>query len=227
MVIKKLLLFVLLWTSVFTTANEFCGDKFKHDSVFTKGSIKKTFSIDDFSILGFTPLMEACLEGSEDLSKVNDLINDGAVVNAIDFWEQPHGGTTVLGYAILGGSSEIINELIQAGVNPNGVINRGIHIGGDIHVRIISVLTYAISENMHIGIIKQLIDAGADVNATCTIGFNMTTPLIVASALGQVDMIKLLLSNGADKNHKNCFNKMAIDYAKEYGFQDVIFVLEQ
>jgi ankyrin repeat protein len=183
-------------------------------------SIKKIFQDDLPPVLGFTPLMQACQECN--LDKVRQLINKGEAVNVLDSAHWMRGGTTILGYALLGGSAQIINELIKAGANPNGVINKGVFIGKEVAVRVVPVLTYAISKKMPIDIITMLIDAGADVNAPCTMGYNQTTPLIVAAALGQEDIVRLLLSKHVNKEHKNCFDKSALDYAREFGHQTVV-----
>ncbi len=159
-------------------------------------------------------LMKACEE--KNLNIVKQLIKEGTSVNVLDHWEFLRGGTSVLGYALLGGSKEIIETLLAAGANPNAVINRGVFINDDLTVRIVPILTYAIAHAMDLEIIKLLIDAGADVSAIDTIHYNIVTPLIAASALGQQETIDLLLKAGADKDYKNKYTKTAFNYAQEY-----------
>ncbi|MFA6263857.1 MAG: ankyrin repeat domain-containing protein [Candidatus Babeliales bacterium] len=183
-----------------------------------------------------TPLMHACQDGKVD--EVKRLVREGALVNAMDYWEFLRGGTSVLGYAFRRDiSSDILNELLQAGANPNSFINDGIHLEPDLHVRIIPVLTYAISRRVPIqyphqktsfGAVEQLIYAGADVNAPDPI-FNIVTPLIMAAGLGQVETVKYLLQVKADKRFKNRFNKTALDYAREHlhRVQEIIALLEK
>ncbi|MFA5306444.1 MAG: ankyrin repeat domain-containing protein [Candidatus Babeliales bacterium] len=184
-----------------------------------------------------TPLMKACWE--RDLDTAEKLIKQGHGVNEIDYWEFLHGGTSVLGYALLGElknvertidhPSSIIGSLLRAGTNPNAIINRGIILSPDmpdICVRIIPVLTFAIGRRMP-AIAHQLINAGADVNVTDF--FDQTTPLIVAAGLGQLDIVKSLLHAKADKKFKNCHNKTALDYAREHlqRVKEIIALLEK
>lgn len=190
------------------------------------------FSISDFPICEeASPLMQACQEGDAALSKVKKLIKDGALVNAIDYWEFLRGGTTVLGYALMGGSQQIINELLKADANPNGVINHGAYElteqyrNNQLQVRIVPVLIYAIGRNMPIDIIKQLVEAGANTNAFDPI-FKRTTALMLAAALGHTKIAKYLLEMGAQKDLKNDLGKTALDYAQEYKHQELIDLLK-
>jgi ankyrin repeat protein len=181
-----------------------------------------------------TPLMEACKK--KDWHTVERLIKKGDGVNEIDAWHFLRGGTSVLGYACLGGleqtgdiPSDIINMLLKAGANPNAIINRGIILTPDmpdISVRIIPVLTFAIGRRMPT-IAHQLINAGADVNITDF--YDQTTPLIVAVGLGQLEIVKSLLHAKADKKFKNCHNKTALNYAREHlqRVQEIIALLEK
>ncbi|HXW53964.1 MAG TPA: ankyrin repeat domain-containing protein [Myxococcota bacterium] len=182
-----------------------------------------------------TPLMEAARDG--DLVKVKQLIAKGADVNAISYWDQPHGGKSVIAYALLGGSAPVIKELLDACANPNGFINEGVAIGKVVTKdfagaydggRINPVLIYAISRNMDINIIKMLIRAGADVNVMGAYAYseNKTTPLIIAAAAGLVPIVELLLKAGADKAHKNSDGKTALDYAKEFKHLKVVALLK-
>jgi ankyrin repeat protein len=184
-----------------------------------------------------TPLMKACEERDGDT--VEKFIKQGYGVNEIDYWEFLHGGTSALGYALLGElkdvqrkvdhPSYIIDMLLKAGANPNAIINRGIILAPDmpdIGVRIIPVLTFAIGRRMPT-IAHQLINAGADVNVTDF--YDQTTPLIVAAGLGQLEIVKSLLQAKADKKFKNRHNKTALDYAKEHlhRVQEIIALLEK
>ncbi len=178
-----------------------------------------------------SPLMKASGEGN--LENVKQLIKAGEDVNAMDYWEFLRGGTCVLGYALAGGSTPVIKELIQACANPNGLINHGVSIGkiGDVggafdNVRIVPLLTYAISRNMNLDLIKMLIEAGADVNAPSAI-YDTTTPLIVAAAVGLDQVVDLLLKSGANKDHRNDKGKTALDYARQFNHQKVVNLLNR
>jgi ankyrin repeat protein len=61
---------------------------------------------------------------------------------------------------------------------------------------------------------KYLVEKGIDVNAADK---NGNTPLMLASALGEVDMINLLIENGANVNAKNKDGETALSIAKAFG----------
>jgi ankyrin repeat protein len=72
--------------------------------------------------------------------------------------------------------------------------------------------------------IKQLIDRGADVNATDP---NGRTPLIFATATDHVpvDLVQLLLDRGATLDQRTEFGLTALDYAKLHGDTPVVDLL--
>lgn len=72
--------------------------------------------------------------------------------------------------------------------------------------------------------VEILIEAGADVNAAeSTESF---TPLMMAAGLGQTEVVKVLLSNKADKSIKDEDNEMAIDHARNSGHAEIVALLE-
>jgi len=62
--------------------------------------------------------------------------------------------------------------------------------------------------------IRLLLEAGADVNATQAGGF---TPLHQAAAAGRLELVKLLLENGARPDARCDQGKLPADYARERG----------
>ena len=71
---------------------------------------------------------------------------------------------------------------------------------------------------------KYLIKAGADVNAKCN---QLETPLYKASYEGHIEMVKILIQNGASINKKNVYGDTALHAA--YGgkwSQHLIFMKE-
>ena len=75
----------------------------------------------------------------------------------------------------------------------------------------ISILTAAFDGNIEI--VKQLLAAGADVNAKDGDG---TTPLHCAADAGRKEIVELLIANGADVNAKNFQSKSPLDLAVKY-----------
>ncbi|GGZ71510.1 ankyrin repeat domain-containing protein [Algibacter mikhailovii] len=72
-------------------------------------------------------------------------------------------------------------------------------------------------------IAKYLIEHGAQINAQNNLGY---TPLIFASMYDQTEMVALLLKHGADKTVTDKSGKIAVDYAKDKGYQKLIGLLE-
>lgn len=69
-----------------------------------------------------------------------------------------------------------------------------------------------------------LIQAGANVNAMeWTEGF---TPLMTAAALGQPDVVKLLLKNGADRGMMDRDGDTALSHAQNAGHQQIVTLLQ-
>jgi ankyrin repeat protein len=73
-------------------------------------------------------------------------------------------------------------------------------------------------------LVRDLIKAGGDPNMKT--GENEDTPLIMAAGKGHEKVIKVLLTNGADKELTNKFGDMALDIAEENGKKEVIELLE-
>ena len=62
-------------------------------------------------------------------------------------------------------------------------------------------------------VVKTLVEHGADIEAVSTIG---NTPLIQNSECGRVDIVKYLLSVGANKEAKNNKGETAYDVAYQF-----------
>ena len=73
---------------------------------------------------------------------------------------------------------------------------------------------------------RYFIHHGATIDQTNFGGSVGTTALIRAAALGNTDMVKILLGLGANKDHKNIYDADAIYFAKQYGHLDTVQVLE-
>jgi ankyrin repeat protein len=55
----------------------------------------------------------------------------------------------------------------------------------------------------------------------------MQTALISATRSGHLEIVELLLRNGADINLQDCYGRTALDYAKEAGQSEIAIALEQ
>lgn len=58
-------------------------------------------------------------------------------------------------------------------------------------------------------------------------GENEDTPIIIAAGKGHEKVVKVLLTNGADKEITNKFGDTALDIAEENGKEEVIKLLEE
>ena len=76
-----------------------------------------------------------------------------------------------------------------------------------------SILCAAVKNN-HLGCVKHLISAGADVNQCNDIG---STPIIIGAVKGNYNCVKLLIEAGADVNHVNHQMESALGFAGYFG----------
>jgi ankyrin repeat protein len=74
----------------------------------------------------------------------------------------------------------------------------------------------------HVEILKLLIKAKGDVNQCEKVGFS---PLILASGMGLVEAVELLLLNGANVHHREKGGLTALDFAIRNGHPSVEAVL--
>ena len=93
-------------------------------------------------------------------------------------------GMTALGYAARSGNLEMMRLLLDNGASPN--LRSGDHPWPPV--------LYAVHKK-RMEAVRLLIERGADVNGSTLTGF---TPLMMAAGHGNVPMVKLLLSAGAD-----------------------------
>ena len=74
----------------------------------------------------------------------------------------------------------------------------------------------------HLEVMRLLIDAGADCNATTVDG---TTALHLAAEEGHVEVVELLIQTGAEKNAATWSGKAALHFAAEDGHLEVVRLL--
>lgn len=188
---------------------------------------------------GFTLLMLAASLGNLEIVKL--LVEVGANVNKVDIY-----GTSPLIYAankknwdvfnylapltnsdikeigllasIFSGELEIIQALIDTGINVDRCRETGVW-----HKNDRTVLIIAIQEVGDLEIVKILLEAEADPNLIDE--DSGTTPLISAVRGQYIEIVRLLLRAGADLNFKDSNEDTAFSLAKKIGNNKMIQLL--
>ncbi len=165
---------------------------------------------------GGTALNVACL--SDDMSAIRLLVEAGADVNGagIDHGAAP-GGTPLMN-AAANGNLEAVNYLLKMGAKANAVTTSvpAFNVkSGAIALGSYSALSMA-APCAPAGLVKVLIDAGADVNQKDIRGM---TPLMLAVATDAQNpaTIKILLDHGANASARNNDDETAADWARKVG----------
>lgn len=155
---------------------------------------------------GITPLVRAVIV--EDRASVKKLLAGGADVN-----ERSYVNRTALMFATTG---EMASILIAAGADPN------------LQDSFNSTALWNMSNSGYIEPVKVLLTKfhgkGLEVDSHGSYG---DTPLMRASMMGYLDMVKLLFSSGADINAVNEYGSTALLLSAAEGHADVVRYLLQ
>lgn len=117
----------------------------------------------------------------------------------------------LLHVAIRTESEEVVQMLLNAGVDPNFKDYRG------------SACLFEAVRLKNIKIVKLLLSKGANINIESAP--YITTPLMEAAKTGQIDMINLLLDLGADANKEPYRGRTALSYAVLNNHLEVVKLL--
>ncbi|KAG8579262.1 hypothetical protein GDO81_010781 [Engystomops pustulosus] len=183
-----------------------------------------------------TALMEACMDGHVGVARL--LLDSGAQVNMpADSFESP------LTLAACGGHVELANLLIERGANLEEVNDEGytplMEAAREGHEEIVALLlAHGANINAQTEETQEtaltlaccggfaevtdfLVKSGADVELGCS------TPLMEAAQEGHLDLVKYLLSAGANVHAATATGDTALTYACENGHTDVAEALLQ
>ena len=156
-----------------------------------------------------TPLLVAA--HANDTESVRLLLAKGADINAKNSF-----GDTAFMNAASNGNVEVMKLLLAKGTDVNVVdTNDGIGVkNGPIALGDFTALHFAAPTGGSAAV-KLLLDAGAKVNVQDVRGM---TPLVLAIGTDRpdIDVIRLLLAKGADKNLKSKDGESAVDWAKKF-----------
>ncbi len=144
---------------------------------------------------GKTPLMIAASIGDSNLVKL--LLASGVDIEASDL-----EGNTALSTAARRGHREVVKLLLEKGAR---MIAQG---GGFWEDQLILGLLRA-----HLGRVKESLNRGANVNVVTTTG---DSPLTLATGIGDIKTLKLVISHGADVNRVPKGGSAAVMVAAEH-----------
>ena len=199
--------------------------------------IARNVDVNETQLDGATALHWAVHRDDLDTAKL--LIEAGANVNATNDL-----GVMPLSLACTNRNTTMVETLLKAGANSNAVLMTGesvlmtaAHVGdidtvelllrhgADVNatepVREQTALMWALGEN-HTKIARRLVEQGADIHATTTLGF---TPLLFAARAGDWEAVEMFLDAGADVNATATDNLSALHVAVLRGHGDVAALL--
>ena len=195
--------------------NEFATRIYKKDIKGVKELLAKGVDVNiREKTMGSTPLMIACsIEGTYEIVEL--LISKGADVNIIGSYD----GRTALIWAAQN-SQKTVELLLAKGaeVNVKGV---------DGMTAFIQSIFGILSGSVTTEVCDLLIAKGANVNAQLT-GDDAAgwTALMFASNNGKPDLVKYLISKGADVNHKAKDGTSALSWAIKEKYDGIIKILK-
>ena len=175
--------------------------KFNNEQVIeeleAKGAVDDAISENDATQLAYT-LVRAAEKGY--VKDVNRLIEAGADVN--------FNGNEPLFWAFSNNHAEIVEMLLNAGVNLGARDNQGV------------TLFMQLSAHGHLDAVKRLIELGDDINAKNS--ENGYTALMYVVANSKLDVLDELILRGVDVNAQNNEGQTALMLASKWGTVEVI-----
>lgn len=195
---------------------------------------QKSFQINSKRNGGMTPLHLAAIGGHREITEF--LLNNGAFIDFSTVASQ-----TALHQAVKFNRPEVVELLIDRGADPNRALalltatgqnysdmtRLLIGKGVDINYQINGLHKAALIEAATKGFVEMatiLLDSGAEIN----IKFQGATPLHCASREGHLNVVKLLIYNGAKINITDGFlGNTPLDYAVSYKRFEIINFLRE
>lgn len=132
-----------------------------------------------------------------DLELVRRLLQEGARVDTRDT-----GGGNVVTYAAAGGNVEVVRLLLQRGADP------------DVQDKFVGTRCFFPAH-------------GPDCHATGTGSTMGRTPLMIAAALGNAEIVRMLLDAGANASRRDADGQTALQLARQNHHAQVVALLER
>ena len=164
-------------------------------------------SINAIDARGRTPLTWAASRGDERAMSL--LLDAGADPNTFDNY-----GDGALTHAAENDRNSCVHLLLEANAEFTPVVPAG--------KKLIDALIHTTRYATKLSTLKQLLDSGADVNASTTEGW---TPLYNVARLDKVDFARLLLDYGADINATSTCGQTILTTAITYNSHNVLRLL--
>ena len=164
-------------------------------------------SIDAVDARGRSPLTWAASRGDE--HAISLLLDAGADPNTFDTY-----GDGVITHAAENDRNGCVRLLLEANAEFTPVLPTG--------KKLIDALIHTTRYATKLSSLKQLLDSGADVNASTTEGW---TPLYNVARLDKVDFARLLLDYGADINATSTCGQTILTTAITYNSHNVLKLL--
>lgn len=182
---------------------------------------------------------------NDEIDEARDLLRNHH--NDIDINHQDAGGNTLLHLAAFNDNPGMVRLLLRYHANPNIVDDQmqgALHAAaGNSNVAITQQLLNAGANpnaadvdgctSLHMAIksdgqniaacVQTLLDGGANPNIAANDGY---TPLHTAAMYDEVEVVRLLLQRGADRNMLTENGQLPIDLAREEGYDDVVDLLQ-
>ena len=175
--------------------------------------LKEGADVNQVDDCGRTALLGAAVSDGPKIVEL--LIEAGADVNAAN----PYGFTPLM-LAADNSDLKTVKILVEAGANANAKSRSGMT---PLYMALRNLCDKGTGCKKTYAIVQVLIDNGADIHAVDEEGHSI---LMVAAALGHLEVVKLLLSLGADVNKTNNRGDTALCSATSEGFPEIAELLK-
>lgn len=162
-----------------------------------------------------TEKLDSIIEGAlyGDINLIKNSLSNGVNPNF------KYRGYSALQWAVQEGQIEAISLLIENGAD---IETRDDQYGCSILDTAVGECSNSDKSKLKLEVVKLLIEKGADINGKTDNGSVLHT----ACAYGLIEVVKLLLTYGIKTDLKDPESKLAIEYAKENGHNEIVKLIK-